>query len=632
MSANNARYINPNNPLPEDQYHRNVEGLFDPVTKGVVSKRATNVSAVTLANGDTVLVGDEVNSSNASLTDVFVTGTLSAAQPLIGTPVANATLALPLGSGQATWLMEIPGPISAGTTLVFDQADDNAIWLQAVGYDATLVNPPAITSISGPLASGSAFSIRGLASGVQEIRLRMQSQGGADSLAVRMIGSAGPLSIGGGFNTTDSTNLASIKTDTDILANAANGYSTSGTIAANNGVVALAIPVAQGTWEVEISNTFVGTLTFQGSPDGGTTYNNTSGHLQGSPTAGSAQTQVNNTSPTVLVYRGNAAGFTNFQVLMTPYTSGTATLTIRTSPAFYAVVITNEVQMNLNQVNGAAHGVTNPVFANIVNQALGSLLYAWNGGGPNSQLYDRLRQVLGLKYTTATISSGGGIGSSSIVTTANPTGLQCSQWIWLLGGTTEQVLTAPVGSYIPGSATIPITSAILNASHTSIAYLAYDPTGAGPGTTAFLWDSILPFALALNNGGKGILAQGDPDGNMLIAQTLGNAVLSNTNPMPSQFVNQPNYVALTSPPSATNAGSDTALTFAQQVSQVTIQNNCGANVNYNFDAAASPGTFLLPTGQTVVWPKKVTSPHLYTAGAQNLNGSSSGNIIVTGEL
>lgn len=92
------------------------------------------------------------------------------------------------------------------------------------------------------------------------------------------------------------------------------------------------------------------------------------------------------------------------------------------------------------------------------------------------------------------------------------------------------------------------------------------------------------------------------------------------------------YVSLTSPPSATSAGSDTTLTFSKQVNRVIIQNNTSANVNYAFDTAASAGSLVLAPGSTLIYPKKVTSPHLYTAAAQNINGTSAGNIVVLGAL
>ena len=93
-----------------------------------------------------------------------------------------------------------------------------------------------------------------------------------------------------------------------------------------------------------------------------------------------------------------------------------------------------------------------------------------------------------------------------------------------------------------------------------------------------------------------------------------------------------NYVGASSPPSTTNAGTDTTYTFSSQVNRVIIQNNTSANVNYAFDTAASPGTLRLLPGATLIYPKKCTALHLYTAAAQNINGSTAGNIVVLGAL
>lgn len=101
---------------------------------------------------------------------------------------------------------------------------------------------------------------------------------------------------------------------------------------------------------------------------------------------------------------------------------------------------------------------------------------------------------------------------------------------------------------------------------------------------------------------------------------------------PTQDIEQANYIAATTPPSATNAGSDTAYTFSSQVNRVIIQNNTSANVSYAFDVAASAGALVLSPGSTLVYPKKCTVLHLFTAAAQNINGTTAGNIVVLGAL
>lgn len=97
-------------------------------------------------------------------------------------------------------------------------------------------------------------------------------------------------------------------------------------------------------------------------------------------------------------------------------------------------------------------------------------------------------------------------------------------------------------------------------------------------------------------------------------------------------VSQSGYVALSSSPAQTNAGSDTTCTFSKQVNCVILQNNTTATVNYAFDTTASAGSLALAAGQTLVYAKRVTAVHLFTASAQNINGTSSGNIVLLGEL
>jgi hypothetical protein len=92
------------------------------------------------------------------------------------------------------------------------------------------------------------------------------------------------------------------------------------------------------------------------------------------------------------------------------------------------------------------------------------------------------------------------------------------------------------------------------------------------------------------------------------------------------------YVSATSPPATTNAGSDTIYTFSSQVNRVIIQNNTSANLNFDFDQAASAGSFLALPGTMIIYPKQCTVLHLYTTGAQNINGSTAVNIVVRGAL
>jgi hypothetical protein len=141
-------------------------------------------------------------------------------------------------------------------------------------------------------------------------------------------------------------------------------------------------------------------------------------------------------------------------------------------------------------------------------------------------------------------------------------------------------------------------------------------------------------ALALETGGNlatlaGIVAASHAAVNL--AQLSGSAI-SNTNPVPTQDIEQSGYVALTTPPAQTNAGIDTTLTFSSQVNRVILQNKTSASVYFAFGATASLGSLELAADALLVYPKKCTELHLYTAAAQNINGSADGNIVVLGAM
>jgi hypothetical protein len=95
---------------------------------------------------------------------------------------------------------------------------------------------------------------------------------------------------------------------------------------------------------------------------------------------------------------------------------------------------------------------------------------------------------------------------------------------------------------------------------------------------------------------------------------------------------QSGHVALSSPPAQTNAGTETVLTFSQQVNNVIIYNGTSATINYALDEAVTAGSLVLAPGYQLDKAKQVTTVHLLTASAQNVNGSSAGNIVVKGAL
>lgn len=94
-------------------------------------------------------------------------------------------------------------------------------------------------------------------------------------------------------------------------------------------------------------------------------------------------------------------------------------------------------------------------------------------------------------------------------------------------------------------------------------------------------------------------------------------------------------------PNATNAAATTAntdyvftwgATGQTQVNHVLLNNNTGSDIRYDFDVATSNGSPVLPTGQTLFWDSSTQALHLLTSAQQNVNGTSSGNIVVRATL
>jgi len=86
------------------------------------------------------------------------------------------------------------------------------------------------------------------------------------------------------------------------------------------------------------------------------------------------------------------------------------------------------------------------------------------------------------------------------------------------------------------------------------------------------------------------------------------------------------------PGATTTATTDYAYTWANQINHLMLQNNTGANIQWELDSAATAGSPVLATGQTLFLDVQCTAIHLYTAAQQNVNGSTAGNIVIRGWL
>lgn len=121
-----------------------------------------------------------------------------------------------------------------------------------------------------------------------------------------------------------------------------------------------------------------------------------------------------------------------------------------------------------------------------------------------------VRSLHGLNLNSVSISSGGGVGSASIVVSSAPTGLRPNQKIWLTTGATNLTsgnteVVQVSSNYTVGSTTIPINSAIVNSGHNTVLWssAAY----AGPQAGLILPHTILPMAHLLFNPATAFYAQ-----------------------------------------------------------------------------------------------------------------------------
>lgn len=101
---------------------------------------------------------------------------------------------------------------------------------------------------------------------------------------------------------------------------------------------------------------------------------------------------------------------------------------------------------------------------------------------------------------------------------------------------------------------------------------------------------------------------------------------------PSLVVNSTTgaVVALSTPPAALTASTDTAFTFASQVKHVLIQNNSATATGVAFDTAATAGSFQLAPNQTLLLDVEVTAVHFWSTAATNVNGAAAANITLLG--
>ena len=202
------------NVVPQNTNNRDTGSGFDPSGIQAVASRITNVqnvggynygdTGVALADGQDVTQGATTDTAwslagNATLNallkkialvlsstlaiivkDATTTGTISAAQPVIGTPVTSATVTLALSNGQSSWKAVLTGAnFTANSTIVVDHTTDGSItWLPS-SFRVT-GGTALVQSVTGP----SSIELSGNDVSVSSVRIRCSVLGSGDSISV----------------------------------------------------------------------------------------------------------------------------------------------------------------------------------------------------------------------------------------------------------------------------------------------------------------------------------------------------------------------------------------------------------------------------------------------------------------
>lgn len=181
---------------------------------------------------------------------------------------------------------------------------------------------------------------------------------------------------------------------------------TSGVVQNNNDAVTLAIAGGVATALVQIAGSFVGTLNFEVSPDNGTTWYTLQGNQVGGSTLGTTATGPG-------AWRFNIAGFTHVRVRLSPVTSGSASITLRTSREPYNVFLTNASPLGQTVMANSAPVVlpSDQVVATNLKQINGAALSASNPNIVEQNIQNWIRQGQGFNGTSGTSSTGGAVNA-----------------------------------------------------------------------------------------------------------------------------------------------------------------------------------------------------------------------------
>lgn len=128
--------------------------------------------------------------------DIFTTGTISAAQSGINTPIASATVVLAVGTGQSTWKAQLTnggGGFTSGTTIVADKSMDSGTTWFSASFKVSGGSPATtVSTVVGP----GPLEITGSAADVSHVRIRCSVLNATETIAVNLRAGTGIVEMG----------------------------------------------------------------------------------------------------------------------------------------------------------------------------------------------------------------------------------------------------------------------------------------------------------------------------------------------------------------------------------------------------------------------------------------------------
>lgn len=253
-------------------------------------------------------------------TDLATSGTLSAAQATLAqtsTNVANSTVVLPLGTGQQSFAVSLTGTITTSVITVDGSVDSSASTTKWIALPFLVFGTTSqVTSVT--LASQSILSLYGACAGLAQIRVRMSTHAGSDSIVALVRASLAPAAAG-------AVNTNTITPDqpaaTTVSWTSATSSTTTQTLNISGHSV---VAISYGITGASITG---GTIDFAVTDDGGTNWYQVSATRVNSatqdltwPLAGSIGAQN--------AWQINVSGFTQIRVRLTVAITGSGTAVI----------------------------------------------------------------------------------------------------------------------------------------------------------------------------------------------------------------------------------------------------------------------------------------------------------------